>query len=388
MEIKPPLSPTPAASTPARAVPPMRPGEILGAVVQARLPDNRFLLQLAPEGRSLTAYSQTDLEPGRMLKLEVVKPGSAGLPPELRLIPDDHRPAGEASTIQQALRQFLPKQEPLAALTAALSQLPGQGTETAALPRTIREAIGKLLATVPQQSRLTTPEGLKEAVRNSGLFLEAKLLAGAPPEALDSDLKARLLRLLDALKPVSSGEHPEAPNTRPRTDDPQTTEQARLPNFPDREHLAHKAENALAKLVMDQLASLPKPDGPALAWQLEIPFAADGRHNDAAQLLVTRDGRQNGREGETECWSVTVELHPPGMGAFCGRIVWNNGRIDAYLWSDRPATAELMRAYTDHLQARLQHAGLEVGHLTTLDKAPNPRPTADRPALPLLDLRA
>jgi len=118
---------------------------------------------------------------------------------------------------------------------------------------------------------------------------------------------------------------------------------------------------------------------------LEIPFT-DHPYHDAAQLLITQEEKQNTLDA-SDYWSVTLELHPPGLGTFYGRIVLNQGKIDTYLWSDQTSTAELIRSNEEHLAARLQQAGLSVGHLATLERGPNSRPQ-NKPQVSLLDLRA
>lgn len=65
------------------------------------------------------------------------------------------------------------------------------------LQRLVQPAMTQLLQAVPPVQVVQTPEGLQQAVRQSGVFLESQIAAQAP---LVRDLKANLLTLAAALK--------------------------------------------------------------------------------------------------------------------------------------------------------------------------------------------
>jgi len=533
MEIRLPVL-VPTTPLPQTGTQTLKLGDILRAVVQAQVKDNAFLLRLDPGGRTLTANASANLKPGQRLELEVVRLGAT---PELRIVAQGSGAVEPESTVQQALRQFLPKQEPLAEAVQDLRLLVAQARQTSALPKPVKQALENLLASIPKKSELTTPEGVKAGLRNSGVFLEAKLAryADSPPDFADSDFKAQLLRVLDGLKalrarpdatldpagigsahaetsaepmpvqpaiadaeaeakiaafrfeeagtsedksptdgqtapssgpgekdlpreqagrasqpraddlpkltgsPQSSSPRagqtaPEAaellpedavapesrppagerthPASEPRENDSAKSQAHPQPAAPEHEpstarraasvapderplpapenefgaeRIAQKVEAALARVVTDQLASLPGNDAAPSLWQLEIPFS-EGSHQDAAKLLISKDGKPGGPETE-DYWSLTLELHPPGLGTFCARIVLKGNRVDTYLWSDTAATSDLIREQCERLKARLHGAGLTVGQLTALDRPPR-SPLSDTSSPPLLDLRA
>jgi hypothetical protein len=348
---------------------PLKVGEILRAVVQEQLEDRVFLLRLDGSGRTLTANSSASLQPGQMLELEVIKLGTI---PELRVIPHSPDTGAAESPVQQALRQFLPKQEPLAEVIHELHQLIAQAGRTSALPATIMQMLAHLVDAIPKKSELATPEGLAKGLSNSGIFLEAKLAGDIGPvaDAAVSDFKANLLRVLDRLKAHRTPDQPNAPTPE---------------SEPGSERIRQKIEAALARVVTDQLASLPTEDAAPSVWQLEIPFT-DGPHHDAAKLLIAKD-TGSGSEEADDYWAVSLELHPPGLGRFCARLVLKGHMIDTYLWSDTAATSELIREQCERLRARLHGAGLSVGQLTPLDRPPDSKPY-DNISMPLVDLRA
>jgi flagellar hook-length control protein FliK len=194
----------------------LRPGENISAVVEAQLAEDAFLLKLSDGGETLRARSQLNLTPGQTLKLEVVKLAAT---PELKIVPQETaqpQDAPETVAIQQAFRQFLPKQMQLVDLASALREaLKPQASGTASpLPEPLRNLVKSVLEAMPQKSGLVTPEGLKQAAEDSGLFLEARL--AAQPEAAAQlsgrDLKGNLLALNEALKVlIKSAEGKPAP---------------------------------------------------------------------------------------------------------------------------------------------------------------------------------
>lgn len=150
------------------------------------------------------------------------------------------------------------------------------------------------------------------------------------------------------------------------------------------EKLAQKAEGALAKITVDQLASQSQDNG-AVSLQLNIPFA-EGNYQDNAKLQITSEGASAFEDRVNSSWTATIELQPPGLGTFNARIIWNGTQIDAFLWSDQEGTSNSMRQAAETLRARLKQAGLATGALTVLDRPPSPSST-ETDTRPLLDLR-
>jgi hypothetical protein len=433
-------------------------GQRIVAVVEATVAENNFLLRLLDNGQLLRARSHLALSPGQILKLEVVELGAA---PELKLLPTETPMTSGSAVIQRTLRQYLPKQQGLAELANSLLQTTERTKGTgAALPEKLRIAIQGAFDAVPQRIGLVRPEGLRQAIRNSGLFFEAKLAAAADgaKASAATDLKGRLLALVDALKdsapaqaprPLDIRSHAEqrspstllgklppsvrtengwvegmpsdgaasltgAPEMEPpippatvyEPETPRTgSERQGKPIMNDQDAgddapsdgplgsqahlkgLLDKAEGALARLILDQLASLPRNDAEQKAWHIQIPFL-DGRHADAVKLSIAREGRP-GSPAEQAYWSVVLELNPPNLGTLHSRITLVGRRIETYFWSGSESVSNLVRSHLDLLAARLQHAGLEVGRLDTIAGPPPEDHSENRsPPVQLVDERA
>ncbi len=384
------VSPTALTGTKdlAALLPQLQLGNSLGAVVTAKLAENSFLLTLS-SGQTLRAQTPTVLELGQTLKLEVVKVGAI---PELKIISPELGMQPETAAVLQALRQFLPKQENLTDFAVTLRQM---ANLTSGKTDTVSTAINEVLGALPSKDDLVSVEGLKQGVSNSGVFLEAKLVNQLPPQG---DLKGHLLTLANALQNIQADQHDKGNvlNTAvaPTVELKQVTNSGQAERLPEAlsqtiekdNTLLNKTEGAIARIVVDQLASLPKSGEQQNIWQIQIPYI-DGQHTDTVQLAISRENKPN-PNSEKANWSVELELNPPGLGKLHSRISLVDDRIDTYFWSQQQALTALVQDNLTHLADSYTQAGLAVGKLNALEGAATHTKTSDISALPsLLDER-
>ncbi len=89
------------------------------------------------------------------------------------------------------------RQASLEGLFAALQRLNSRND----LPDSLRQAVERLFAGLPEAQKMGDSKLLGQALQQSGLFLEARLMQGAT-DHLGQDLKANLLRLFAQLSPL------------------------------------------------------------------------------------------------------------------------------------------------------------------------------------------
>lgn len=104
-----------------------------------------------------------------------------------------------ARAVRTATAEAVPRQAGLAPLMANVRAV----VDRLDMPAEVREAGRALLAKAPQAAEITTPQGLRQAVERSGVFLEARMarVAVAPaavetqpaPQPQTNDMKAALL---------------------------------------------------------------------------------------------------------------------------------------------------------------------------------------------------
>jgi hypothetical protein len=325
-------------------------GSSLNAVVIDKADDNTYTLKLS-DGQLVRAHTQNELLPGQLLKLEVVKTGSVS---ELKIV----WPAPIAQTtqfnIQNVLRQILPKQVELTDFALALRQFANLTSEKS---NPLSALIQQTLGTLPSKEDLMTAEGLKQGINNSGVFLEAKI---AQQLTLQGDVKGQLLALADTLQkaPLTQVSHSRLA---------QATTYATADKPEQSNSLLSKTEGAIARIVLDQLVSLPQNNEPQNTWQIGIPFT-DGVHTDAVKLKITQEGRSN-RDPYQSNWSVVIELNPPGMGIIHCKISLIDNKVDTYFWGDFQSSILQVQENLDLLANRYAEAGLAVGNLNVVDGA-------------------
>jgi len=179
-----------ATSTPA-AQPQWQTGQLLQATVTE---SGIGKVLLAIGNRQVSAQTSLPLEKGQQLALQV---RSLGEQPVLKIISALQEPP-----LASMVRLLLPRQAPFTPLLANMSQLarlPNPPT-----PPLLNELVRSTLRQMPDIQTVSTQQGLKKAIGDSGIFLESRLVqsTGTPaaPAAIQSDFKANLLRLVQLVR--------------------------------------------------------------------------------------------------------------------------------------------------------------------------------------------
>lgn len=157
-----------------------------------------------------------------------------------------------AELIQQYQRQILPQlAEPRGNALSLLNQLKPEMLTTTA----VRQGITQLVQGLSDRQNVQQADGLRQALNNSGLFLENRLLQKGPPTQVQQDLKANLLQLAQQLKTALA-----QPSAR-------VADNAALQTS-----LPREVQTAIQQLTQPQaLRSLPALIQPALASQGQTP---------------------------------------------------------------------------------------------------------------------
>lgn len=193
----------------------------------------------------ISALKQT-FRPGERLALEVLREQ----PLAIRLRADSPT---RAELIQGYQRDVLPQfnrvPNPLNTLNQFAPSLP--------LTAPVREAAGQLLQGLSDSRSLQRPEGLRQALNNSGLFLENSL-KNAKLQTSQQDLKANLLQLAQVLK----------------TELNQSGRSRLLDNPAALQKMPAEVQTALRQLLStpQQLSKLPAQVPPALASRGQTPM--------------------------------------------------------------------------------------------------------------------
>jgi len=322
--------------------------QIPATVIKQFTASGHLVLQLS--GKLIRAESNVTVPPGRALLLEVVKLGEK---PQLKIV----NPDPTANTTNDALRANLGKQKSPIRLSQQLISLAEGDPELSRLPKPLRLIARNLLQTLPQISDLTTPNGLKRAILNSGIFLEAKFAAWevGSSSSVNADLKANILRLIN---------HTDS-TLKTRSHPPQIlTSVSALANSVQSQvlhALQEQAKGALSKIVLDQLASLPEDGRQKQTWSLEFPFLNEKR-SESAQVVIKREPSRTAKSGESQ-WSVIIELQPPNLGTIQSKITVTGQSVNTSFRTERNDTNQLIQDNLTKLRKQFNQSGLTAGDL-------------------------
>jgi hypothetical protein len=381
----------------------------------------------------LKVVSDLQLMQGTKINLKVeVKEGQL----MLRLItPQDN----SVQTPQQALRQVLPKQQPMQPLFTQLAriavkmesppqskpgngvapppqpsakgphQLPPQesdrplqaladGTTLPPLPPKVRQAIASLLKQLPSNEKLATPEGLKQAINNSGMFFENRLHSGGDKAALQGDLKTILFRIAFLLRqslenlPLPQSRTPAPPqqgDPKMATQQPRQAAAAQSQPIPAKQAetqsllqlLGRQSESALARVQMNQLTSLTsQQQGDNSVLTLELPLF-NGKDSELLELQIRREAQRQGREAEA-CWSATLKLDTVDYGVVRAVVSLIGKQVSTTFWCEEGQTQQYFHQHLEQLRQQMEQQGLQLGRTQAFTGMP---PEPDGPPTPSPD---
>ena len=340
------------------------------------LPDNRLLITQPDAARPLT---RLDLPAGSLINARVLDDRS------LQAISPDAR-VQQLDLLQQLASQFA-RQSPLSTLFTALRSLQGQP-----LPSGLQQSIERLLNSQPSAAQLSDSRQLAAILRNAGVGLERRVLSGQGG-ALESDLKANLLRLLGQLSsfnPATTLQSPagtllmatlptlarqvlgalgQRPERQPGLSFPLPTQRLEGLENPSLQTLLKLAAGAVARVQSHQLASLAQGQAsstegqPATVLQMEIPVR---ELPTPIQLRIrSEDGEPRKRKGSERQrqWKIDLAFDLEPLGPLQVQAQLCRNQFSGQLWAERPATAALIDRELGELRRTLSEAGLEIGEL-------------------------
>jgi len=388
----------------------LQPGQILKATVIDQ--PSAQIVKLKIGTQALVAHTRLRLEVGQKLTMEVKKGGDI---PELKLL----REYSSTEVQTKILRQILPKQIPQAKFFNTLqiieratpellqkllpellrksrqtqilkNNLPT--TETNQQPKASPETIHKQVAAPPQSptTQLLTavkylppdlqksiqiilakalPQNLavsapliRQALLNSGLFLEANLAFGNPTQA-PHDLKGNLLNLLLLLRnhlQLNQTQRQAKFSQSQQSDTASTTNSSRALTQLLGE-LMRQAEGSLARVQAHQLNSLPTEESSAQVWQFELPIKQSDRID---SFLIRLEQEQQGKKKQAGgTWKITLNFDFSPLGPIEAKLNLKGEEISALFLAEQASSAALLERNLTKLNDAFIRVGLKVGHL-------------------------
>ncbi len=397
----------------------LQPGQLLQANVLTNSAQNLVKLKIGTA--ELVARTQVSLRADQRIILDVIK---AGEMPELRVVKEPV--IREYQT--DALRSILPKQLPMQRLYAnlqavcnnilkalpqpgadlKLQQPPQSGINVLAKsgvdkemlqtiaskgapptlankfgPKLIQAAQNILTAAIPSSGNIT-PTQLRQAILGYGLFMEAQLAAGQPPGAsYKGDLLQLLLQIGNLLRQDSSQQQSATTGATA-----QSTASVMESGFTKLlEMLFRQTEGGLARVQLNQLASLPTEDNTRQAWQFEVPV----RHQEHVDSFLIRleQEQSNSKQGDTQpVWYVTLTFDIEPLGPVQAKISLHDDEVSTMFVAEKADSAEQLNQRMSDLNQAFLDSGLNVGKLLARRGNTEPEPVTNATRSPLLDEKA
>lgn len=389
-----------------------------------RLADERALLnspllklvRLMVRQEAVVTYTDQPLKPGQRVPMYL----SEGRLWQLEAKPQAGNTAGRqalSEPARQALLETLRMALPLKDQPDLTPQLPKIQSLTYTqqqqlLSPTLQQALRQAAQQLRQPLELAQPKALRQAMENSGVQLEQKLLralqaqegagrgarhdaarADALTRVMSNDWKGALLKVLSSTRTELGrlGESPEfqRPSELNLTQLLQQLSPRPAPELADRSirsqllQMVHQLTlHSLARVQFQQSQGLaqqlaPADTGqPAQTWTMDIPL----RFGQDVLPLMLRIEPEAGEEeahkrsGKTRQWQVQLSFELPEVGPLYAQITVRDQQVATRLWAEQPQTAEAIRARLNDLQQRLEKEGIEVTKLECHTGAP-PQPT-------------
>lgn len=314
-----------------------------------------------PAVGSLLQLRVTELGPPTVLKAEVRGDAPPAEPLETR-----------------TLRALLPRAESLEPTLEAVETLhraPGRGENAPALAR----AAESLVTNLPTPERLTSAPALRQAVLDSGIFLEARLADAAVTghaDDLKGDLKANMLRLLEVAMPTRG--------------EPEAQDALRMPAAKDGSGMSSTApsqserpmaallDSALARIELSQMQSARATTPTSATWVIDLPVRAPEGMHVIGLRVEQHESRASAGAASESTFSVSVSIPMGVLGTLHARLALRGEQLSAGLWADSSEAVAMVQSHLDALDARLRAAGIDCAGLHCFKGTP---PSASEPAL-------
>ena len=309
-------------------------GQVLEATVVRQALDGTVTLRVGSQevqartGLNLAADQALPLQvaqSGTQTVLRVLHVSNAGATPHPTMLAQASGPTPE-TTLTQAWRQVLPREGDLRPAARATGGWQWRPARTQGAARVVAAALKQFAARLPLLDTLTTPAGLKRAVGDSGIFLEAHLaqaLTEGKAPAVQNDIKANLLQLVAQLRSLAASATPATAAS---------AHGAEPPIDPALPVVLRQADAALARIEQNQLATLSGSPQAATLLAMDLPVR-DARYTGVLELGI--EEQESGTPtGDTvmpwACGCISIS----SISARRTRVTLRDEEVAATLWAE------------------------------------------------------
>ncbi len=229
------------------------------------------------------------------------------------------------------------------------------------LPPDLQKSIQAILAKALPQNLTVSAPLIRQALLNSGLFLEANLAFGNPTQ-IANDLKGNLLNLLLLLRNHLQLDQTQQQAKLPQSQQSKTATATNHRGFTQLlGELMRQTEGSLARVQAHQLNSLPTEELSAQVWQFELPIKQPDRID---SFLIRLEQEQQGAKKQTgKTWKITLNFDFSPLGPIEAKLNLKGEEISALFLAEQASSAALLERNLTKLNDAFTRVGLKVGHL-------------------------
>lgn len=294
-----------------------------------------------------------------------IQPGilKLGQPVRLEVIQTDNKfdfkilasPTNPEQKVLDTMKQVFPIQEqPSELINQLVLKLP-LINKNEKVPEALKRLAKEILNSIPQLKEIKDHSQVKKMFAQSGLFLEAKLAQSMSNN--DSDVQTDFKNLLLKFQQVLKQE------IELHQDKKALSNEINL--FKE---MQQKTESSLAKIILNQLTSLPKEDSTRLVWLLDLPFLNNDK-SETVRVEVNREQQQNNVD-DMENWSVTIIITPKEQETIHCKVSCSDQTINTLFWSDNEELVKKINSNLDYLKTQFEKSGLKLGHMSANNGTP------------------
>lgn len=387
-------------------------GQILNAAVVSKKSSELFVLQIGNQQIEAKTDKGNPLNIGEQLKLIVEKQGE---PVTLRVLQQSSaKVVYEAK--QQLLRESMPKQAGMEKLTNVLNLVSKNIKDVIkSLPAPIEQQFKKLIEQLPVKNNINNETGLKTAIKNSGIFLEAKLLIDANRKSesllkttsrttqaskqrssqtqnlaqhleITKDLKTNLLQLSDVISKykqsiktretikeaifVKQAQMASSETTENNLTKTNSSNKAADPALKlETEMLSKHIESSIARIEVNQSKAIITHDNLTPLWSIEMPVK-DKQDIDLLKLNIQADRDSKSNEEKQQRWTTDLKITFENVGTISAKLSVINKEVNATLWSDNETLNDLINNNLSLLNKQIEKCGLSTGNIVCRQEAP------------------
>ncbi len=361
----------------------------------AQISKTQISEQLIRQSQQVNIKTALSLQTGQQLLLEVIKEPDQF---SFRL----HSSPSQSQKISEHLNQLLNKQQSLNQILSSLNEITHQNASARNVftPRFI-EQVEKIIQQTPQLSQLGKSQDLKNALQNSGQFLENSL-SPANRSPTGSDFKAGLMQLQSMILnneaviiPKNLSRQSSTYNTIAQThllglqssihqffELPAKVIHAQVqkPLAPEmslfllhnpliiQAKIVDQLEGALARIISGQLQS--RESGEQAVFSFELPF----RHNnqtEVLQLKIREQLKQEEAQKGNKIWTVNLAFNLQSLGGIRIYMTLDQMELAMQIWTEEAHTQILFQQNFYQLKERLLDAGFNISQLKAYHGIPD-----------------